>query len=599
MGLLDNQVDREYYQGSDHGNYQFISLDDIITQFQIAYVGEDKIISKMKRVDIAFHAQRALQELSFDTFKSTKAHEIELPPSLIMTLPRDYVNYTKVSTVDSAGIKHLLYPTSATSNPFHIKQLDDGLYSFIKGEQLIKNGKFTDSLTYPWYTVPASANISGAWGNTDTTATFTLANGSLSQIRWKYDSVGIVDGKLTFSSHWNNDRGVLGWGRKYGSWQKIDTSNYDLIDLSATGTSAAVIEDNTKVACDAGILRLGISSKDPYMINGNPFGSTPFGIGLATANKSIQEKEHLDLGYIEWKDGATSSRTLEDVDVSAYREVWIWVQSHAPWKAHAASSDAAAIFTASYDNSGEEAVWSVNGFTPTGWSNLDAQGVEIPVGKVALGTPAVGQPLIARYQDTESGVWVEIPGLDPVPNNVTFQDPSINSIDNISVTSSSIPLSLRGTADGKSTAQSNYNSSTPSENNNNNYQNDIYWPMDGSRIGLDPSHAQANGSFYIDNRLGKINFSSNISGKTVILDYISDSLGTDREMQVHKFAEEAMYKWMAHAILATRTNVQEYIINRFKKERFAAVRTAKLRLSNIKLEEITQILRGKSKQIKH
>ena len=85
----------------------------------------------------------------------------------------------------------------------------------------------------------------------------------------------------------------------------------------------------------------------------------------------------------------------------------------------------------------------------------------------------------------------------------------------------------------------------------------------------------------------------------MILDYISDSLGTDGEMQVHKFAEEAMYKSIAYAILSTRANTPEYIVRRFKKERFAAIRTAKLRLSNIKLEEITQILRGKSKQIKH
>ena len=85
----------------------------------------------------------------------------------------------------------------------------------------------------------------------------------------------------------------------------------------------------------------------------------------------------------------------------------------------------------------------------------------------------------------------------------------------------------------------------------------------------------------------------------MILDYISDSLGTDGEMQVHKFAEEAMYKCIAYAILSTRINVQEYIVQRYKKERFAAIRTAKLRLSNIKLEELTQILRGKSKQIKH
>jgi hypothetical protein len=145
---------------------------------------------------------------------------------------------------------------------------------------------------------------------------------------------------------------------------------------------------------------------------------------------------------------------------------------------------------------------------------------------------------------------------------------------------------------------SSYKSGTPSENQNQ-YDDDSYWPLDRSRYGLDPQHAQANGSFYIDCHSGKIHFSSNISGKTVILDYISDGLGTDAEMQVHKFAEEAMYKWISHAILASRVNVPEYQVNRLKKERFAAIRTAKLRLSNIKLEEITQILRGKSKQIKH
>jgi hypothetical protein len=60
-----------------------------------------------------------------------------------------------------------------------------------------------------------------------------------------------------------------------------------------------------------------------------------------------------------------------------------------------------------------------------------------------------------------------------------------------------------------------------------------------------------------------------------------------------------MYKCIAYAILSTSSNIQEYIVRRFKKEKFATIRTAKLRLSNIKTEEITQILRGKSKQIKH
>ena len=48
------------------------------------------------------------------------------------------------------------------------------------------------------------------------------------------------------------------------------------------------------------------------------------------------------------------------------------------------------------------------------------------------------------------------------------------------------------------------------------------------------------------------------------------------------------------------TNAHNFFNMRYyKKDKFAAVRKAKLRLSNLKLEELTQILRGKSKQIKH
>jgi hypothetical protein len=152
--------------------------------------------------------------------------------------------------------------------------------------------------------------------------------------------------------------------------------------------------------------------------------------------------------------------------------------------------------------------------------------------------------------------------------------------------------------DNTSTTNANFNTMATSQNTDD-YDDDTYLSFNGERYGLDPQYAQVNGSFFIDELTGKIHFSSNISGKTVILKYISDSLGTDAEMKVHKFAEEAMYKHIAYAILSTRANVQEYIIQRFKKERFAETRKAKLRLSNIKLEEITQILRGKSKQIKH
>ena len=111
MGLI-TETQNEYYSSNNHGSYQFISLQDLITQFEIAYVGEGKVISKIKRADISFFAQRALQELSFDTFKSIKSQEIEVPPSLQMILPHDYVGYTKLSSIDASGIKHTLYPTT-------------------------------------------------------------------------------------------------------------------------------------------------------------------------------------------------------------------------------------------------------------------------------------------------------------------------------------------------------------------------------------------------------------------------------------------------------------------------------------------------------
>ena len=299
MGLLTG-TDQQYYEGNDLGNYQFTSLEDIINQFIIAYVGEGKIISKIKRTDVAFHAQRALQEFSFDTFKSIKSQEITLPPSLTIALPRDYVNYVKFTWSDNSGIEHVIYPIAKTSNPTNVLQNSSGVYQF--------------------------------------------------------DGSG-----------------------------------------------------NLKVNEDA---------------NGDPI----------------------------------DSKTWDD-----YKSV------------------------DSHENS---------------QSNLDY----------------------------DQDLW-------------------------------------------------NYNV--------------------GQRYGLDPQFAQINGSFYIDELKGLIHFSSGLVGETILIKYISDSLGTDAEMKVHKMAEEAMYNQIAYAILSTRSNVPEGLVYRFQKAARATKRNAKLRLSNIKLEEITQILRGKSKQIKH
>jgi len=120
----------------------------------------------------------------------------------------------------------------------------------------------------------------------------------------------------------------------------------------------------------------------------------------------------------------------------------------------------------------------------------------------------------------------------------------------------------------------------------------------GQRYGIDPQFAQANGTFFIDYLRGQIHFGSSLAGKTIVLHYISDGLGTDAEMVVHKFCEEAIYKHIAYAIVAAKAQIPEYIVHRLKKERFAETKKAKIRLSNIKIEEFTQVLRGMSKHIK-
>ena len=437
MGLLDNQTPQAYYNGSDHGGYQFTSLTDIINQFIVVYVGEGKIISKVKRTDVAFHAQRALAELSFDTFKSCKAQEITVPASLQMILPQDYVNYTKISWVDSAGIKHPLYPTNRTSNPSSTPLQDSA------GD----------------YTLVATGTL------VDTDATIVL-DAEYSNIK-----VGMV---------------VSGPNIVFGS-TVLATSN------SSSITTIEISNDATY----SGAETLTFTNTDGSLI--------------------LEEESAYILENVTWNISEDKITQAPNTDVSNIT-VGMLV-SHEDF--------------------------------PTGTTVVDVNGAVITTSNTATAASTA------------------------TTNEVTFILTPKNS-----------------------TTWDSYKSSTPSENQND-YQDDAYWPLDGERYGLDPQYAQANGSFYIDENAGKIHFSSNISGKTVILDYISDSLGDEDEMKVHKFAEEAMYKWISCAILSGKSNIPEYQVNRFKKERFAAVRTAKLRLSNIKLEEITQILRGKSKQIKH
>ena len=461
MALL-NQSQASYYNEGDYSGYQFTTLKDIIDQFMFVYVGEDKIISKASRTDVAFHAQRALAELSFDTLKSHKAQELTVPASLQMILPQDYVNYTKISWVDSSGIKHPVYPTSKTSNP-------------------------------------SSNPIQNSDGE------------------FKLQAIGNVDNDTDFV-------GQILLDKKYPEI---------LVGMNVSGPY---------VPSGARVVKVTNSSSNTTITMGTIVGTTFTPI--------LPEPVNLPETFT----GATLTFTNfgDEGSLMNLQKSYIVAQN---------------------------LDWNLIDFKINFNALADMDGIEIG--------------MLVYHPDISLGAFVE----------------DISTAD-LSVKINTLPLNVAASNSAEVTfvspdladteTWSNYKSSVPSENNSyDDYEDDIFWPNEGKRYGLDPQHAQTNGSFYIDNVRGLIHFSSNISGKTVILDYISDSLGTDEEMQVHKFAEEAMYKCIAYAILSTRANTQEYIVQRFKKERFAAMRTAKLRMSNIKIEELTQILRGKSKWIKH
>ena len=506
MAYLENKSQKEYYQGKDYGNYQFVSLEDIINQFIAVYVGRDKIIPRVNRADIVYHAQRALSELSFDTLKSFKSQQIDLPASCTMILPHDYVNYTKISSVDSAGIKHPLYPTKHTSNPFQIRQEESGDYDFPEGVQLVENGDFSEAMKFNWHQSPGK--LFGIGPNPQ-------------QAPFIGSQIIISTGEVLNFQHNSHDTYEI-HGKALAIWQEIDVSEIDYIDISANGTSQAA--GNSLNSSDAahtipdGVLRFGVSTQ-PGSTQTHPSSLNPLG-----PSPNVSENI-FDIAYLEWTGGESGSKEKLGIDVSMYNEIFVLITSHIPHTNHATSPPFNSVF---------------------GVNTID----DIAV--------------VAAYQTNK---------LQPALG-----------------------------ASQASSTWSSYKAHIPTENNINDYQdyeNNVYWPNEGERYGLDPVHAQVNGSFYIDELRGKIHFSSNISGKTVILDYISDSLGTEKEMKVHKFAVDAMYKHILYDVAYSRVDIRGGMLASLKKDKFAAVRKAKLRLSNFKLEELTQILRGKSKHIKH
>ena len=136
------------------------------------------------------------------------------------------------------------------------------------------------------------------------------------------------------------------------------------------------------------------------------------------------------------------------------------------------------------------------------------------------------------------------------------------------------------------------------------------WDIDGTwyygygigdaYYGLNTSEANINDTFRIDKKSGVINFSSGVSGKHIVLEYVSDGMegGDVSKISVQKEAEEALYAYIKHSILDNRIGIQEYVVRRAQKDKMAKMRNAKIRLSNQKMGRLLMVLRGRAKWIK-
>lgn len=93
------------------GSYQYVSLSDIVNNFMLMYVGDDKLIDNLDRYNALFHAKRGIQELNYDALKSIKVLEMPVGDDLKFILPSDYVGYVRIS-VEKDGV---LYPLTENS----------------------------------------------------------------------------------------------------------------------------------------------------------------------------------------------------------------------------------------------------------------------------------------------------------------------------------------------------------------------------------------------------------------------------------------------------------------------------------------------------
>lgn len=135
------------------------------------------------------------------------------------------------------------------------------------------------------------------------------------------------------------------------------------------------------------------------------------------------------------------------------------------------------------------------------------------------------------------------------------------------------------------------------------YNYDGRWYFDyrfGGNYGMETDLANVNPVYELDRRLGVIHFSSDMAGKSAVLEYISDGMegGDDSLISVNKLFEKYVYASIEHDILSSKEGIQEYIVRRKLKEKTALLRNARIRINDLSPQALLMPLRGRDKWIK-
>ena len=137
MAISRKPLDVNNYSALDGGTglaipgyYSRTNLNDIINNFMIAYVGYCKVLTKVPRYEVAFWAQRSVQEFSYDVLHSEKSIEIELSPIKSISLPSDYVNYVRIEYTDANGVMKPILPSRTTTANKSVAQDQDYKYIY-------------------------------------------------------------------------------------------------------------------------------------------------------------------------------------------------------------------------------------------------------------------------------------------------------------------------------------------------------------------------------------------------------------------------------------------------------------------------------------